>query len=193
MGITTLPALNIRPSTKLTTRMRWEYRPDVRRARWGRPHQNMFRDYSPAIGRYVESDPIGLRGGINTYGYVGANPISLMDPFGLSACSDFVDILLGLWANAPHAIGLGEQMLSMRHTVLSAVDGFRPELVASGQNGSVARHIYGHAGAVLAYPAGVGKTASVRIPVDAGPQFRTMPGRDSGACRATIPEDAGPV
>jgi RHS repeat-associated protein len=83
MGITTLPALSTRPSTKLTARMRWGYRPVVRRARWGRPHQNYFRDYSPAIGRYVESDPVGLKGGINTYGYVLQNPVSLYDPNGL--------------------------------------------------------------------------------------------------------------
>ena len=31
----------------------------------------------------------------------------------------------------------------------------------------------------------------VRIPTQAGPQFRSMAGRDSGACRATIPVDAG--
>ena len=39
-------------------------------------YNNYFRAYNPAMGRYVESDPIGLRGGINTYGYVGADPIS---------------------------------------------------------------------------------------------------------------------
>jgi hypothetical protein len=33
----------------------------------------------------------------------------------------------------------------------------------------------------------------VRIPADAGPQFRPMPGRDSGACRARIPVHAGPA
>jgi RHS repeat-associated protein len=46
-------------------------------------HYNYFRDYDPSLGRYGESDPSGLRGGINTYAYGGDNPVAYVDPSGL--------------------------------------------------------------------------------------------------------------
>jgi RHS repeat-associated protein len=45
-------------------------------------HFNHHRDYDPHVGRYVQSDPIGLEGGINTYLYASAAPSRFVDPEG---------------------------------------------------------------------------------------------------------------
>jgi RHS repeat-associated protein len=46
-------------------------------------NQNLNRDYDPLTGRYVESDPTGLGGGINTYAYADSSPGMGVDPLGL--------------------------------------------------------------------------------------------------------------
>ena len=45
---------------------------------------NYQREYDPAVGRYSQSDPIGLNAGVSTYGYVISNPTRFIDPLGLT-------------------------------------------------------------------------------------------------------------
>lgn len=52
-------------------------------------HYNYFRDYEPTTARYIESDPIGLAGGVNTFAYAGGNPVLYVDPYGKNFASAF--------------------------------------------------------------------------------------------------------
>jgi RHS repeat-associated protein len=51
-------------------------------------YYNYFRDYDPTTGRYIQSDPIGIEGGLNTYSYVENNPLIIIDAFGLDGGID---------------------------------------------------------------------------------------------------------
>ena len=62
---------------------------------------NINRDYDPATGRYVESDPIGLEAGVNTYGYALQNPLKYTDPLGL-------DVLVCFYPEGVGHVGFGD-------------------------------------------------------------------------------------
>jgi RHS repeat-associated protein len=47
------------------------------------PYYYRARYYQPGIKRFMSEDPIGLEGGVNTYGYVAGDPVSFADPLGL--------------------------------------------------------------------------------------------------------------
>lgn len=95
--------------------------------REGRPrqdaeHYNYFRDYDASIGRYLESDPIGLRAGPDTYGYAFQNPPASRDPLGLSGLGTAFGIV-GAWGGRAAGAAAGEAIFPAGGGVPGAILG----------------------------------------------------------------------
>lgn len=94
------------PARTLLSRQRhWRNRRRVRRLASDRSIYNYYRDgYDPATGRYTQSDPVGLYGGLNTYAYGEGNPLWNSDPEGLSVIAADAVVVGGICVAACAAI-----------------------------------------------------------------------------------------
>ena len=136
------------------------------------------RFYDRTIGKFVSEDPIGFRGGINQYGYVGNNSLNLLDPNGLCAAQDrnrptdcevFVNILVSAIEFRKDDFGaqarIGTYFAALTHRYFSMekgpVTGFIGALTAGGQDNDVYRHItFGAASTLLD---GIGLAAALDL------------------------------
>lgn len=84
-------------------------------------HYNYFRDYDPSTGRYVESDPIGMEGGFNTYSYVAGNPINASDSLGLQAAVYFGEMKYYIFKE------MGAPIRRIQATAIATMDCIRCE------------------------------------------------------------------
>ncbi len=97
-------------------------------------HYNYFRTYDPNTGRYLESDPIGLNGGISTYGYANQNGLKYIDPTGELPLIVLIPLVSGL---VNGVIEEFEESLNCDSNVSSIIGAFARGF-ASGAGGSLA-------------------------------------------------------
>jgi len=94
---------------------------------------NYYRDYNPRTGRYIESDPIGLAGGINTYGYANQNPLSYIDPDGRFF---FLPIIAGLAGGGASGAGATAATLGVLGVGSAVTWGLQHPAIPSGSANS---------------------------------------------------------
>lgn len=99
-------------------------------------YYNHHRDYDPRLGRYIQSDPIGLGDGINRYNYVKANPVNYIDPTGLKLVTFNSCSTTQIWQDG-HGWVDGSQQTTCTTTVVNIADPDYGDALGSAQGDGV--------------------------------------------------------
>ena len=148
----------------------------------------MARDYSPQIGRYMESDPLGLYAALNTYSYVESMPLNLVDIDGLMVCE-------GQWRRKHFHVGRVGQMVAASCICYWLCEPCRGQVVWSGNPfelpSTVGRTFVDHSSAVS--PAtGTGGGAAGRVRSNGEYRRGTGGGGAGGGYNCLCPQKPGP-
>lgn len=100
-------------------------------------HYHSLHDYAPSSERYIQSDPIGLNGGINIYAYVDGQPMMQTDPLGLWSVT--VGAFPGVGAQFTFGQNPNVQVLCRRNLVGVSVEGCRTTLWANSLDTRIAK------------------------------------------------------
>jgi RHS repeat-associated protein len=166
-------------------------------------YQNRYRTYDETSGRYLESDPIGLAAGLNTYSYVGGNPLSYTDPSGLWRFPDFVSFQInyyvgnvsgtfsrsgnsffgmGLNKGIPNPVGAGASVnFGWLNTCDAKAIGSNVDSFLDGFSGGGAAAYAGIGGGILVSPGNGSATivgVGAGVNVGGAPKFGGSPGFD---------------
>lgn len=96
-------------------------------------HQNWHREYDSKLGRYVESDPIGIDGGINTFLYAMGSPILKVDRTGLIPFPAIIALCI---ADVPCAAAFGALIVGTAAVTLDTIRRILNFLVTESASGT---------------------------------------------------------
>lgn len=97
-------------------------------------HYNYQRDFEPATGRYTQSDPLGLSGGLSTYAYAGSMPTGMVDPSGLlygDGVTQWDDVLFGSTVWMREQMGLTQYFTETEENIVNTAAVVAPAIVVA--------------------------------------------------------------
>jgi RHS repeat-associated protein len=129
------------------------------------------RYYDPKTGRFTQEDPIGLAGGLNTYGFADGDPVSYTDPYGLAA-EECCQLLRNLASFGTGFVPIASEVNDVT-TILTGRD------VIAGEDVGIGGRFFAAAGIISPVGGGAQVRGAVRGVAEAAQSLSKAIGRNS--------------